>query len=97
MLEQARARGQRLPLLEVHEDVLSACVRHGEAELDNSRVIAEVNRYRPGRIVLIDRSLGDEEVTARFRLDRLDDAIAQIHEVFRARIRTLPGGLVLVG
>jgi 3-hydroxyisobutyrate dehydrogenase-like beta-hydroxyacid dehydrogenase len=47
MLEQARARGQRLPLLEVHEDVLSACVRHGEAELDNSRVIAEVRRRGP--------------------------------------------------
>ena len=47
ILEQARARGQRLPLLEVHEDVLSACVRHGEADLDNSRVIAEVRRRGP--------------------------------------------------
>jgi 3-hydroxyisobutyrate dehydrogenase-like beta-hydroxyacid dehydrogenase len=46
MLEQARARGQRLPLLEIHEDMLSACVRHGEADLDNSRVIEEVRRRR---------------------------------------------------
>jgi len=44
MLKQARQHGQRLPLLEVHENVLSACVRQGEAELDNSRVIAEVRR-----------------------------------------------------
>jgi 3-hydroxyisobutyrate dehydrogenase-like beta-hydroxyacid dehydrogenase len=44
MLEQARARGQRLPLLEIHEDVLSACVRQGEQDLDNSRVIAEIRR-----------------------------------------------------
>jgi 3-hydroxyisobutyrate dehydrogenase len=44
MLEQAGARGQRLPLLEIHEDVLSACVRHGEQDLDNSRVIAEIRR-----------------------------------------------------
>jgi 3-hydroxyisobutyrate dehydrogenase-like beta-hydroxyacid dehydrogenase len=44
MLEQARAHGQRLPLLEIHEDVLSACVRQGEQDLDNSRVIAEIRR-----------------------------------------------------
>jgi 3-hydroxyisobutyrate dehydrogenase-like beta-hydroxyacid dehydrogenase len=44
MLAQARAAGQRLPALEVHEDVLSACVRHGEADLDNSRVIEEIRR-----------------------------------------------------
>src|SRR5262245_21301499 len=49
MLEQARQHGQRLPLLEVHEDILSACVRQGEAELDNSRVIAEVRRRRDTR------------------------------------------------
>jgi len=46
MLEQARGRGQRLPLLEVHEDVLSACVRRGEQDLDNSRVVEEIRRRR---------------------------------------------------
>jgi 3-hydroxyisobutyrate dehydrogenase len=46
MLEQARARGQRLPLLEVHEDVLAACVRRGEQDLDNSRVLEEIRRRR---------------------------------------------------
>jgi len=46
MLDQARQHGQRLPLLEVHEDILSACVRQGEEDLDNSRVIAEVRRRR---------------------------------------------------
>jgi putative dehydrogenase len=44
MLDQARTHGQQLPLLEIHEDVLSACVRHGEQDLDNSRVIAEIRR-----------------------------------------------------
>jgi 3-hydroxyisobutyrate dehydrogenase-like beta-hydroxyacid dehydrogenase len=46
MIEQARARGQRLPLLEVHEDVLAACVRQGEQDLDNSRVLEEIRRRR---------------------------------------------------
>jgi len=61
------------------------------------RVIAEVNRYRPGRIVLLDAALGRGLVTARFKLDRLDDVMTQVHEVFGARVRTLPGGLVLIG
>lgn len=46
MLEQAERVKQRLPLLEVHADVLEACVRHGEGELDNSAVIAEIRRRR---------------------------------------------------
>jgi transmembrane sensor len=60
-------------------------------------VIAEINRYRPGRIVLLDSKLGQGLVTARFKLDRLDDVIAQIREVFGVTARILPGGLVLVG
>ena len=44
MLEQAERRGQDLPLLEVHRDVLAACVRHGEGDLDNSVVINEIRR-----------------------------------------------------
>ena len=44
MLDQAERRGQKLPLLEVHADVLDACVRAGEGELDNSVVIEEIRR-----------------------------------------------------
>jgi 3-hydroxyisobutyrate dehydrogenase-like beta-hydroxyacid dehydrogenase len=44
MLEQARHHGQTLPMLNVHCDVLEACVRAGEADLDNSAVINEIAR-----------------------------------------------------
>jgi 3-hydroxyisobutyrate dehydrogenase-like beta-hydroxyacid dehydrogenase len=44
MLEQAKRRGQALPMLNVHCDVLEACVRAGEADLDNSAVINEIAR-----------------------------------------------------
>ena len=44
MLDQAAAVGQKLSMLEVHADVLEACVRAGEAELDNSVIINEVRR-----------------------------------------------------
>lgn len=46
MLDQARAVGQELPLLEVHAAVLEACVGHGEGEKDNSIVIEEVRRRK---------------------------------------------------
>jgi 3-hydroxyisobutyrate dehydrogenase-like beta-hydroxyacid dehydrogenase len=44
MLDQARAAGQTLSMLEVHAGVLRACVQAGEAELDNSAIIKEVRR-----------------------------------------------------
>jgi 3-hydroxyisobutyrate dehydrogenase len=44
MLEQAERIGQKLPALEVHADVLEACVRHGEGDLDNSIVVEEIRR-----------------------------------------------------
>jgi len=44
MLDQAASVGQKLSMLEVHADILEACVRAGEADLDNSVIIKEVRR-----------------------------------------------------
>jgi 3-hydroxyisobutyrate dehydrogenase-like beta-hydroxyacid dehydrogenase len=44
MLDQARKARQKLPLLEIHADVLAACIRHGEADADNAIVIEEIRR-----------------------------------------------------
>jgi 3-hydroxyisobutyrate dehydrogenase-like beta-hydroxyacid dehydrogenase len=44
MLDQAAQVGQKLSMLEVHADVLEACVRAGEADLDNSVIIKEIRR-----------------------------------------------------
>src|SRR4029077_11708787 len=44
MLDQAAAVGQKLPMLEVHADVLEACARTGESDMDNSIIIEEVRR-----------------------------------------------------
>ena len=46
MLEQAKSKAQRLPLLEIHADVLEGCVRNGHGDLDNSVIIEEVRRRR---------------------------------------------------
>jgi 3-hydroxyisobutyrate dehydrogenase-like beta-hydroxyacid dehydrogenase len=44
MLAQAERIGQSLPALAVNREVLEACVRAGEADLDNSAVINEIAR-----------------------------------------------------
>jgi transmembrane sensor len=62
-----------------------------------SRVVDEVNRYRPGRIVLVDAALGRRRIDASFRLDRIEDVVPQIEQVFGVRTRALPGGVVLLG
>jgi 3-hydroxyisobutyrate dehydrogenase-like beta-hydroxyacid dehydrogenase len=44
MFEKAQERGQDLPMLAAHRDLLEACVRAGEGDLDNSAVIREIER-----------------------------------------------------
>jgi 3-hydroxyisobutyrate dehydrogenase-like beta-hydroxyacid dehydrogenase len=44
MRDQAAKLGQQMPMLDVHVDVLEACVRAGEGELDNSVIVEEVRR-----------------------------------------------------
>ncbi|WP_165187870.1 FecR family protein [Caulobacter soli] len=61
-----------------------------------SQVVGEINRYRPGRIVLADRRLAGIPVNAVFQLDRMDRALSQIREVANARVTTLPGGVVML-
>jgi 3-hydroxyisobutyrate dehydrogenase-like beta-hydroxyacid dehydrogenase len=46
MTEQARRRGQRLPLAETYAGLMQGCVAAGEGELDNSAVIREIRRRR---------------------------------------------------
>lgn len=46
MQEQAVRIGQNLPALAVHADVLEACVRAGEGDLDNCGIIQEIRRRR---------------------------------------------------
>ena len=62
-----------------------------------SRVIEEVNRYRPGKIILTRSDLGRRPVLATFRIDRIDEVIPRLQSVFNVEVTTLPGGIVLVG
>ncbi|NEU99014.1 FecR family protein [Bradyrhizobium uaiense] len=59
-------------------------------------LIQELNRYRFGRIVLLNGEFGRNPVNGRFRIDRPDEALVQIERAFGIHARALPGGLVLL-
>ncbi|MGE7136511.1 FecR family protein [Luteibacter sp. NPDC031894] len=61
-----------------------------------AQVVADINRYRPGRIVITDRALGDRRVHARFTLDQMADVATLIQDAYGAHATHLPGGWVLL-
>jgi transmembrane sensor len=62
-----------------------------------AEVVAEVNRYRAGRIILTNAALGRRLFNARLLIANLDRVVGQIEQAFGARATTLPGGIVLLG
>ncbi|WP_249139789.1 FecR family protein [Bradyrhizobium japonicum] len=60
-------------------------------------VVEEVNRYRAGRIVLVNASLAQRPVSGRFRIDQMEEILVRLEQAFDVRTRKLPGGLVLLG
>lgn len=61
-----------------------------------SQVVAELNRYRPGRIIVLDRALADRRVTGVFELDRLDAAPTAFERTLGVRTSTLTPYLTLL-
>lgn len=62
-----------------------------------AEVVEEVNRYRPGKIVIANADLSRRIVDGVFRVDRLEMLVEQVQRLFGARAMTLPGGVVLLG
>lgn len=68
-------------------------VFHGAAL---SQVVAELNRYRRGRIVVLNAYLAQRPVSARVRLDHIDDVLALLGAEYAAHVTRLPGGLAFI-
>jgi transmembrane sensor len=60
-------------------------------------VIAEVNRYRPGRIILANEAIGDRPVNGVFHTAQIENTVAQIQQLLDVQLTHLPGGVVLMG
>lgn len=73
--------------------------RGGELLFNQTRlgdVIEEINRYRAGRVVLINDAAGSQMVNGRFAIASLDLALSQLQHAFGLAARSLPGGLLIL-
>ncbi|MET3180704.1 DUF4880 domain-containing protein [Variovorax gossypii] len=61
-----------------------------------AHVVAEINRYRPGRVVLLARALADRPVSGRFAIASLDTVLVQIQRSYDLEAHTLPGRVLVL-
>jgi len=64
--------------------------RQGVVVFDNLKLvdaIAEINRYRSGRVVLINDALANRRFSANFKIDALNDAIELLRVVHNLHVR----------
>jgi transmembrane sensor len=61
-----------------------------------SDVVSEVNRYKSGRIVIMDRALANYRLNGQFRIGNIEDVVTQIQSVTNATVTNIPGGIVLL-
>lgn len=61
-----------------------------------AKVVEEINRYRPGRIIIANDALAARKVQARFSLNQLADVAALIQDAYGAKVTSLPGGIVIL-
>jgi transmembrane sensor len=58
--------------------------------------LEEINRYRSGRVVLMNAAVRNKAVSGRFAIASLDLALWQLQQAFDLRSQTLPGGLTVL-
>jgi transmembrane sensor len=59
-------------------------------------VIEEVNRYRPGRIILMNDAIGQRLISAQLRIDDVSEIINQIVHIYGAKTTTLPENVIIL-
>jgi transmembrane sensor len=59
-------------------------------------VVAEINRYRSGRVLLMRDDLRGKRVTGHFEIASLDRALTQLQYMFDLRARALVGGVLIL-
>jgi transmembrane sensor len=73
--------------------------RNGILLFDQTRLVdavAEINRYRPGRVVLLNRSMNDRTISGRFPIKRLDLALWQLQLSLGLQAKSLVGGVLVL-
>lgn len=60
------------------------------------RVLDEINRYRAGRVILMNDAARTRQVSGRFAVASLDLALWQLRESFGLEARSLPAGILIL-
>ncbi len=87
-----------LPPAKVNTEAVTAW-RRGWLVFDRvplADVVDELNRYRRGRLVLMNRQLAQRRVQARVSLTQVADAEQLIRDAYGAEVTRLPGGVVIL-
>jgi transmembrane sensor len=61
-----------------------------------AQVVDEINRYRPGKVILRNAALGENRMQAQFPIAKLDDVLNMLGRLYGARVTKLPGNIVLL-
>jgi transmembrane sensor len=61
-----------------------------------SEVVKEINRYRSGRVVVLNSDLARKTVSGRFHTDHIGDIFLRLDQALGIKSRMLPGGVVLL-
>ncbi|CUI32527.1 fec operon regulator FecR [Achromobacter xylosoxidans] len=61
-----------------------------------AEVVDEINRYRPGRVLLRNAELATRRVRMRFAINETDLALRMLRDLYGAQLTRLPGGIVLL-
>lgn len=97
--QQLRYDGQVLGALRQVDAAAIQAWRQGRLffqETPLGDVLADLDRYRRGRIVMTDRQLASLPVTGFFHADRADEALNTIAQILRLRLTRVANFLVLV-
>jgi len=98
--ESAHYRGARLSAKQTADIPRELAWRQGQmvfVQAPLTEVVAQINRYRPGRLIVTDRQLENRPITAVFNIDKLDDAVSALEQTFGIRARRIADYWVLLG
>jgi transmembrane sensor len=61
-----------------------------------AEAVSEINRYRPGKIILANDRLATRKVQGRISFNQLGDIAALIEDAYGAKATSLPGGVIVL-
>ena len=92
--------GQQLTRYQTADLRQTLAWRHGQLVFVQAKladVVAEMNRYRRGQIMIIDTKLSNRLITGVFSINRIDDAITALKQTFGIPTHQFMYYLVLLG